>query len=233
MIYFQPISTINPIIEGHHNSMKKEFGSIPPNFKEEWPGELSAFSWQDFLTAIPSPLFLVTTYKDNGKENACMQAWSSFIGDGGEFICILGSVSKRGHLYKSLLQTKECVLNFPSPDIFEKCMKTIANNGYEDDEITQSGLTAEKAVTVNAPRIKECFLNIECEFLWEKDHYEGCRDVVVALKGKHVSMDSDFYDEHKLGRYGKTGFMLNINSPRNPDTGEADEPHFGAVLKYK
>ncbi len=213
--------------------MKKEFGSTPPRIKEEWPGELSAFSWQDFVTAIPTALFLVSTYKDNGKENACLQAWSTFVGDGGEFICILGSVSKRGHLYKSLLQTKECVLNFPTADIYQKCELTITHNGYDDDEITKSGLTAEKAISVNAPRIKECFLNIECEFLWEKEHYEGCRDVVIALKAKHLSMDSDYYDEHKKGRYGKTGFMFNIHSPRNPETGEIYETCFGAIEKYR
>lgn len=213
--------------------MKKEFNSTPTTFKEEWPGELSAFAWQDFLTAIPSPIFLVTTYKENGKENACMQSWSTFVGDAGEFICIIGSVSKRGHLYKSLLDTRECVLNFPSSEIYDKCGLTIKNNAYEDDEITKSGLTAERARTVNAPRIKECFLNIECELLWEKEHFEGSRDVTVALKTKHVAMDDDYFDENKRGRYGKTGYIYNIHSPRNPETGEVYETCFGALEKYK
>lgn len=213
--------------------MKKEFESMPINLKEDWEGEFSSFSWQDFVTAIPSPLFLVTTYKDNGRENACLQSWSTFVGDGGEFICILGSVSKRGHLYKSLLYTKECVLNFPSADIYTKCHETITHNGYDDDEITMSGLTAQKAMTVHAPRIKECFLNIECELLWEKEHFEGSRDVVVALKAKHISMDNEFYDENKKGRYGKTGFMYNVHSPENPETGENYGTCFGAIEKYK
>ena len=212
--------------------MKKEYDSQPINFKEEWPGEFSSFAWQDFLTAIPSPIFLVTTYKDNGKENACMQSWSTFVGDAGEFICIIGSVAKRGHLYKSLIQTKECVLNFPSAEIYDKCELTIKNNGYEDDEITKSGLTSERGKAVNAPRVKECFLNIECELLWEKEHFEGSRDVTVALKAKHISMDRDYFDENKKGRYGKTGYIYNIHSPRNPETGEVFETCFGALEKY-
>lgn len=213
--------------------MKKEFSSQPKLFKDEYPGELSAFAWHDFLTAIPSPIFLVTTYKDNGKENACMQSWSTFVGDAGEFICILASVAKRGHLYKSLMQTRECVLNFPSADIYTKCEMTIKNNKYEDDEITKSGLIAEKAKVVNAPRIKDCFLNIECELLWEKEHFEGSRDVTVALKARHIAMDSEYYDESVKGRYGKTGYIYNINSPRNPDTGEVYDTCFGALEKYK
>lgn len=149
-----------------------------------------------------------------------MQAWSSFVGDSGEFICIIGSVSRSGHLYQSLKETKCCVLNFPSGGIYDKCLKTIKNNGFDDDEITLSGLTAEKAKTENAPRIAECFLNIECEFLWEHEHFEGSHCVTVALRATHICMDSDHYDENRLGRYGKTGYIYNINSPRNPETGE-------------
>jgi flavin reductase (DIM6/NTAB) family NADH-FMN oxidoreductase RutF len=211
--------------------MKQEFFTQPPTFKEEWPGELTSFSWEDFLTAIPSPIFLVTTYKDNGKPNACLQSWSTFAGDAGKFICILGSVSKGGHLYQSLLHTKECVLNFPSSDIYDKCSATIRNNGYEDDEITQSGLTIEPAQTVNAPRVAECFLNLECELLWEKEHFAGSRDVTICLQVKHTAMDSAYYDEDQKGRYGKTGYIYNIHSPRNPDTGQVYETSLGALEK--
>jgi len=37
--------------------MKKEFTVKPEKITELWPGELITFSWQDFLTAIPSPIF--------------------------------------------------------------------------------------------------------------------------------------------------------------------------------
>jgi len=213
--------------------MKKEYSKIPELFKESWPGEFEGFSWQDFLTAIPSPLFLVTSYKSNGKENACMQSWATFVGDKGEFICILGSVSKRGHLYQTIKEKMCCVLNFPSRDVFDKCMKTVENNDFEDQEITKSGLTAEKSIAVNAPRVKECFLNIECEFLWEHEHFENSRDVVIALKAKHICMDVNKTDEKGIGRYGKTGYMYNINSPRNPETGDVLPDCFGAIEKYK
>lgn len=184
------------------------------------------------MTAIPSLLFVVTSYKENGKENTCLQSWSTFVGDKGEFICILGAISKRGHLYQTLQQTNCCVLNFPSRDIYEICCDTVKHNSYDEDEITQSGLTAEKAATVNAPRIKECFLNIECELLWEKEHFEESRDVTVALKAKHICMDTDYYDEKRKGRYGKTGYMYNVHSPRNPETGEVLPDCFGALVKY-
>jgi hypothetical protein len=33
-------------------------------------------------------------------------------------------------------------------------------------------------------------------------------------------MDSDRYDQSKLGRYGKTGYLYQIDNPTNPETGE-------------
>lgn len=209
--------------------MKKEFFTKPENFTETWPGEMESFSWQDYLAGIPSTLFLVTGYKSNGRENASLQSWSAFVGSDGKFLAILGSVSKEGHLYKSLRETGCCVINFPSADIYEKCYKTIEHNGFEEDEIREAGLTAEKAVTVNAPRIKECFLHMECEFLWEHEHFEGSSQVTIAVKTTHICMDSDRYDESKLGRYGENGYLFNINSPRNADTGEALGEHQGIV----
>lgn len=211
--------------------MKKEFAIKPEIFIEQWPGEFDNFSWQDFLTALPSLLFVVTTYKENGKENACLQSWSTFVGDNGEFICIIGSVSKQGHLYKTLHQNNCCVLNFPSRDIYDKCHDTIDNNGYDIDEITQSGLTAEKALTVNAPRIKECFLNIECDLLWEHELSDGSNNVTVALKARHICMDTDYCNEKEKGRYGKTGYIYNIHSPRNPENGEVLPDCLGAIEK--
>jgi len=200
--------------------VKNEFSARPKKITEPW------CTWQGFLTAMPSLVFVVTGWKSNGKENACLQSWASFIGGGkDEFICILGAVSKSGHMYQSLIETGVCVLNFPSYDIYNRCIKTIGNNEFDTDEITAAGLTAEKAVKVDAPRIKECFLNIECEFLWEHELFDnigffGNKEVAIALKTVNICMDNNHYDQNKLGRYGKTGFLYQIDQPTNPETGE-------------
>lgn len=52
-------------------------------------------------------------------------------------------------MYQLLKETKVCVLNFHSIDIYERCIKTIGNSQFETDDITASGLTAEKAMMVN------------------------------------------------------------------------------------
>jgi flavin reductase (DIM6/NTAB) family NADH-FMN oxidoreductase RutF len=203
--------------------MKKEISisERPEKFTEQYLEAFGNMSWYDFVTAIPALVFVVTGWKSNGKENACLQSWSTFVGGGAnDFICIMGKVEKNGHMYQSLKETGVCVLNFPSNDIYDRCIKTIGNNQYEADEITASSLTAENASKVNAPRIKECFLNIECEFLWEHELFAGSQEAAVALKAVNICMDSDYYDQSKLGRYGKRGFLFQIDQPTNPETGE-------------
>ena len=212
--------------------MKKDFSTRPDKFVEQWPGELSSFAWEDFVTCIPASLFLMTSWKSNGKENACLQSWSAFRGVGGSFICIISSMNTEGHAYAALKETGCCVLNFPSRDVYDKVVKTIENNQWEADEITASGLMAEAAICVNAPRVADCFLNIECEFLWE---HPTCEEggMTVALKAVNVSMDSEYFDETKKGRFGKTGYMYNVHSPRNPETGEIEPECFGALELYE
>ena len=212
--------------------MKTETGNQPGNFTEMWPGSSKSFPWNELLAAIPSTIFLVTGFKKNGKPNASLQSWSTFFADSGEFLCLMGSVRKTTHLYQSLIKTKECVLNFPNAEIYDKCYSTIDHNGFDEDEITASGLTIESAKKVNAPRILECFLNMECEYFWEKENFESSPHVTVCLHVKHIAMDPEYSDETKLGRYGKSGYIYNIHQPYSPETGEKYGTWLGAIKKH-
>jgi len=214
--------------------MKKEFTVKPEAMKEQWPGQFTEIgSWHDAVIQMPQPIFLVTGWKSNGKANACLQSSTAFVGSGGELVCILGWVRKDGHMYQSLKETGCCVLNFPTRAISDQCFNTIENNGFETDEITASGLEAEKATLVNAPRVKDCFLNIECEFLWERElSPNDSSAVVIAVKAVHMAMDSDYYDQNKIGRYGKDGYLYLANAPHNPETGEIGESGYAALEIY-
>ena len=65
--------------------MKKiETGAArPETFPEQWPGQCEVFSHLEYACGIPSILYAVTTYKENGLGNVCCGAWASFPGDGG------------------------------------------------------------------------------------------------------------------------------------------------------
>lgn len=213
--------------------MKIELYDKDIKYIDPWPGASGIFPWKELVSSVPSAIFLVTTYKANGKPNACLQSWSTFFSDQRELLCIFGHVQRSGHMYNSLVQTKECVINFPSSEIFDKCLATIKNNGFEDDEITKSGLTVERALTVKAPRIAECFLSLESEFLWEKETFPGSGGVSVCVRIKHVAMEPEHFDEEKKGRYGRTGYVFNINEPLNPVTGLTSGFCLGTIEKLK
>ena len=55
--------------------------------------------------------------------------------------------------------------------------------------------------------------------------------MAVALKAVCICMDSDRYDQGKFGRYGKTGYLYQIDQPTNPETGEITPIGLGTIEK--
>ena len=206
--------------------MKHQYFETPENMKEL---ETWGFNWLEFVTSIPSPMFLVTTYKSNGKPNACMQSWSSFTtADHAKHFCvILSSVNKNGHLYKTLMETKVAVINFLSADIFEKAMATIKNNQWEADEITESGLSAVPAVKVNAPMVDESFMNLECKLLWEKEIIPGDAHVAVCLDVVNVHASESYLEN----RTKENGLLYNIHHPVNPENFSGKAHDWAGIVK--
>lgn len=72
-------------------------------------------------------------------------------------------------------------------------------------------------------------MNIECEFLWEHDLFEGSQEAAVALKAVNMCIDSVCYDQSRLGRYGKNGYLYQIDQPTNPETGETTPINYGIL----
>ena len=200
--------------------MKYKYYETPENMKglEAW-----GFNWLEFVTSIPAPMFLVTTYKSNGKTNACMQSWATFTtaDKGSRFFAILSSVNKGGHLYQTLLEQKCAVVNFLSVDLYEKAMATIQKNQWEADELAQSGLTAVKAEKIEAPMVDECFMNLECRLTWEKEIVPGDDHVMVCLEVVNVHVDEAYLEN----RIDEKGMIYNIHHPINPErfTGKAHD----------
>lgn len=211
--------------------MKRDYAQVPESMANM---QTYGFSWMDFVTAIPTPLFVLTSYKSNGKPNACLQSWAAFPGSPRGFYAVLSSVNKAGHFYQTIHETGEAVINFPSADIYDKCMETVRVNGFDTDEITAAGLTAEAASKVHAPRIAECFLHLECRYLWEREMTEGDSQVLMCLEVVNICADEQHLDETQLGRYGDTGYIYNIHHPINPEnfTGTAHD-WIATLNKYK
>ena len=202
--------------------MRGTFGDLSRSF---------GFSWKEFVATIPSPMFLVTTYKSNSQPNACMQSWATFTSanHGNGFYAILASVNKSGHLYQSLQEKQDAVINFMSAEYHAACMATIQNNAFEADEIAASGLTAEPANWVQAPMVKECFMNLECRYVWEKEIVPGDDHVMICLEVLGVHIDK----EHLEDRTGDQGILYNIHYQINPEHVEKTAHDYAGVLQKK
>ena len=212
-------------------NMKKKYSTLPESMKKM---EMYGFNWMEFVISVPSPLYIMTSYKSNGQPNACMQSWTAFTGGKSGYFAIVSAVSKYGHLYQTIHETGEAVINFMSADLYDKCMSTCKNNNFEIDEIKAAGLTSVKAEMVNAPLIDECFMNLECRFKWEKEIVEGDDYVLVCLEIVRVHIDERHMDENDLGRTGETGILYNIHHPINPENfnGTAHD-YVGTVKKIR
>lgn len=207
---------------------KKQFFGLPEEIKDN---ELWGFNWLEYVTAIPQPLALVTGYKENGLANGTMQSWFCFSNEN-DFYCVFGDVNKYTHMYDIITKQKQLTINFPNKMSIGKCMDTIKNNDYDTDELKAVGLSYHNGSKTNSPIVEECFLNLECEFVWEKELFENSDRRVVCVKIVNIWFDEDHYDENKLGRYGETGYLYNVHSPVNPDILTQDQSKI-ATLNVK
>lgn len=208
--------------------MKHELSARPECFKETWPGQYQIFSCMEFVAAVPQVISVITTWKEGRIPNACLQAWTTYTGDGGGFYVIF-SIMNTNHTYRNIMRDKEFAVNFPAADIFWKCSTTVENNADDVDEITAAGLTIEPAKVVDAPRIKECFLNMECRLAWERPLHQGAMWHVFAGEVVHVAADSDYTKAKSGGRWGDGGYIYNIHSPIDPATGEEEVSKVGKI----
>lgn len=65
-----------------------------------------------------------------------------------------------------------------------------------------SGLTPQPASIVGAPFIKECFLNLECRYLWEREKTEESTHTLMCLEVVNICIDDTCLDEKSKERYG-------------------------------
>lgn len=201
--------------------MDFEHSNIKPDyFKENWEGKWKVFSWLEFVCAIPHVMFMVTTFKGNGLPNASFQSWSSFTGEGDNYYVIMSGIMKHTHTYENIKRNKEFCINFLDIKYLDSCWKTIKEHDVDIDEITSSGFTVEKSKAITAPRIKESFLKLECEYEWEKELCANSFNITICGKVKHISINENFAKVQTNQKYGKDSFMFNLHNTQNPYTGE-------------
>ncbi len=132
---------------------------------------------------FPMPVLMIATYNADGSVNVMNAAW--------------GTMQERGHVALVLSEGHKTVKNIKEKDAFTVSIADAAHVVEADyfgvvsgnqvsNKFENSGLTANKAETVDAPVINEFPLCLECEFVEYQNNEYGC-----GVIGKVVNVTAD------------------------------------------
>ena len=107
----------------------------------------------------PGPVVMVTTAWE-GRLNIMTMSWHMMM----EFEPpLLGCIiSARNYTFGLLRASRECVINIPTVDLARKVLACGNSSGRRVDKFKTFDLTPAASSTVEAPRIEECYANLEC-----------------------------------------------------------------------
>ncbi len=107
----------------------------------------------------PGPVILVST-AHKGRRNVMPMSWHTMIDFDPPLVgCVIGDGSLTFRLLKA---SRECVINIPTREIAPKALACGSVSGAKTDKFAKFGLTPEKASSVKAPMVKECYASLEC-----------------------------------------------------------------------
>lgn len=108
----------------------------------------------------PGPVVLVSSCH-KGERNIMSMGWHMVMEfEPSRIGCFITSAN---HSYELIRQSRECVINIPTADLLDTVIGIGNSTGAEIDKFETFGLTPQKAETVEAPLIKECYANFECK----------------------------------------------------------------------
>ena len=203
--------------------MKIEIGSdFPKYFKPSYPEEFELFHHFEVTAGIPTVLFAVTTWKENGKPNVCFHSWSCFHGDKTAFFVVMGNLYQHTHSYKNIQREKCFGINFLPISSYDRLVDTIHHNELDDNEFDVGGFTLYDGKKIHAPMIQEAFVNMECTLKDIQDLSGSGITAMIIGQVMHVLVEKEYaqgYDK----RYGKDGFMMLVPAPQNLVTGDPNQ----------
>ncbi len=213
--------------------MKIEIGrEFPQYFKPLYPEEFELFSHFEVTAGIPTVLFAVTTWKENGQPNVCFHSWSCFHGDKTAFFAVMGNLYQHTHTYANIQREKCFCINFLPISCYNRLVETIHQNDYAADEFAAGNFTLSHAKAIHAPVIQEAFLNMECTLKEVQDLSGAGITAMVIGQVQHVSVEEEYAQGYQQ-RYGKDGFMMLIPAPQNLVTGEPAQSAIATVAIEK
>ena len=108
----------------------------------------------------PGPVVMITTARGD-RANVMTMSWHTMIDFEPPIVgCV---ISDRNYTFGLLKATRECVINIPTVELAAKAVGCGNTSGRRVDKFERFGLTPVAAARVCAPRIDECYANLECK----------------------------------------------------------------------
>ena len=113
----------------------------------------------------PGPVVLISSALKE-KTNVMTMGWYTVM----EFTpSLIGCIiSNQNHSFNMIKKSKECVINIPTQDLIKKVVGIGNCSGKTMNKFDKFKLTAIAATKVQAPLIKECYANFECQLVDSK-----------------------------------------------------------------
>lgn len=107
----------------------------------------------------PGPVVLLATAR-RGRDNVMTLSWHTMVEfEPPRMACV---VSDADYSHAALRATRECVIAIPARHLARQVVKAGNLSGRDVDKFAACGLTPVPATRVAAPRVAECFANLEC-----------------------------------------------------------------------
>jgi flavin reductase (DIM6/NTAB) family NADH-FMN oxidoreductase RutF len=135
------------------------------------------------------PLILVTTLGPKGLPNVAPKTQNMDVGRREQYFAFV--CAPYHHTYQNVKANREFVVNYPGPELIEK-VSAAAQQAEDTDEIALAGLTSIPSIAVKPPRIKECYLHLECRLVEIKDIEDSSLvlgNIVARSADKEVSFE--------------------------------------------
>lgn len=152
-----------------------------------------------FTLIEPGPVVLVTT-RDGSKHNVMTISWTMVVDFAPRIAITTGAWN---HSYRALRRTRECVIAVPTVDLLDTVVGIGTCSGADTDKFARFGLTALPGKMVQAPLIKECLANIECQVI----DVVGKHDIVV-LEGVAAHVDPRRAERRTVHAVGDGRFIV-------------------------
>jgi len=136
---------------------------------------------------IPQPVFIVSTYNEDGTANGMNVAWGGVTEENELTLCI----DDKHKTAKNLMERKAFVVHMGEADLMLVCdYLGVVSGNVEANKIEKAGLSVVPSELVDAPIIKEFSVAVECKLISYDP--ENCRCVGEIV---NVSVDERVLDE--------------------------------------